>query len=389
MKIALVGARLPRHPWVQARAPILLASHLAQRGHDVTLLCDTIEEAPQAEPANVVAFTDYSPASPERPVAFSRWARAQLDTLDPDVILSTTRLVPGHALMPVEPSASAWWEQARARGPVSFVIDVLKHTGALWEALVEARSARKAKGTVRQLWAIGPWETRRLTPGAHRLGLEPTDIGLFNELDPPSADERQSLRADLRARLDIPEGAFVVLIGGDALSPRAITTILDGLAATADNITGLISLRASSAADREATRAGCRDRLRVVGRTARLDALLAAADLVATGDPGTAPSGTWGVTRTISAALAMNLPTLAEASPATALARSVEPTAQAWRTAVEAAANTPHDPTNTRPTLEAFIDSVESRLLELAQPTKSPPTVTEPRQPADQASRDR
>lgn len=350
--VLMLASRLERHAWTHGALVARLTRALAERGREVTLLCDAAEDV-EMFGCHVRARRPFEHNQAEQPAATSRWlartAGSRNESARDDLVtLSLTRLVPGEVWMPLDQSVEALLEDELAsRSLLSRGMWLARHWGALAARAIE-REAAQREGCVRRVLAFGPAAAATAARRWVRLGGRVRDVGFAAMVEPATGEREARLRAEVRARLHVNPSRRVVLVslmrtaGADWEAFLGAVARITAPEVRAGNAPVIVAMARDAYAMHEAAcRAGCQRALRIVGQTARVEALLAAADAAAaplSARPDAFRAGATG--RFVADAIRAGRPVLAAATASGADMLQhcgvetpglvVEPSAEAW-----------------------------------------------------------
>ncbi len=340
MKILLLADFAERHPWSPTAWAVGLAHTLHDRGHDLLVACDGADDPDDFAPMPVLVRDERRTARHAHPLRFARWAGAVRARHADRACVSLTHFSPGDLWIPLGPSTMASLRaniMLRRSSPGSMAAYLADRPWLAHAALAErrARAVAGRTGAVRGALNV---PAGALPDG--RMGL-----GFASRLPPPDAARDAGLRAHTRRTLCLHEDEIVILLSGIHLDRPGLHEFLAGATGAGARPMVVAPAYRGYRLHRAAERAGMGDRVRLVGATARMDALFAAADLAVA--PFAAPSGiTTG--RFVCDAIRSARPVLARAdapgaelialAPETRPGALVpDPTPEGWRQALDAA----------------------------------------------------
>lgn len=287
MNLLVIAGRLSRHRFGSSGTVAPVVDALGARGNRVRLVCASVD-VPDMFPAveRVEAFGPHTTSATDWPLGFARWARARARATPSDAVLSFSRVVGGDVWFPVEPSAAAWFGRARSAKSVrGLAYACVRHHGFARAMVVESfRRTPLTHGGMapRAIVAVGPTcrgeAVRLLTPA----GLDDAVVQapFFSTLGPLNHDDRADLRRRVRGVLGLDPEARVLF----AAAPMAAGRELDDLFRALADVDArrapvlIVACKESFALHTRAVKLGADARVRFVGRSARPDAMLAAAD---------------------------------------------------------------------------------------------------------------
>lgn len=281
MHIAIITERLETLPEEISASSAAVAGALAGRGHRIDVICDTVESRTLlAGTARITARRGVKGRMNRQPIAFASWARRYAPTLGVQATISFTPVAPADLWFVGTPLGREALRQEIAR---------LGRFGGLlhyrvWH-LARAIAARRAR-TPGDSAILAAQDRRAAARAATHLRVDPGRITLIpraSGLIPPPADERDRIRREVRAVLDIPDDAVALLFSATRSNGPAAREIIDGFALALERtgrpcVLVILGSRQVHATVRS-TRLGCCDAIIPIGWTGRLDALLAACDV--------------------------------------------------------------------------------------------------------------
>lgn len=340
MNLLLLADYAERHPWSPTAWAVDLAHALQARGHGVVVACDGADDPGDFAPMRVLVRDERRTARHAHPLRFARWAGAVRARHEDRACVSLTHFAPGDLWIPLGPPTIAALRAnllLRRSSPGSMAAYLADRPWLAHAALAERRAgvAAARAGTLRGA----------LNAPAGPLPDGRTGLGFASRLPPPEEERDARLRAHTRRTLGLHERDRVILLSGIHLDRGGLHEFLSGAAAAESRPVVVAPAYRGYRLHRAAERAGMADRVRLVGATARMDALLAGADLAAA--PFAAPAGiTTG--RFVCDAIRAGRPVLARAdAPGAELVALApgdrpgalvnDPTPQGWRGAIDAA----------------------------------------------------
>ncbi len=340
MKCLLLADYAERHPWSPTAWAVDLAHALHAGGHDVVVACDGADDPGDFAPLRVLVRDERRTARHAHPLRFARWAGAVRARHADRACVSLTHFAPGDLWIPLGPPTVAALRAnllLRRSSPGSMAAYLADRPWLAHAAFAErqARTAAARSGTIRGA----------LNAPAGPLPNGRTGLGFASRLPSPDAERDAGLRAHTRRTLALHEHDRVILLSGIHLDRPGLDEFLAGAAAAESRPVIVAPAYRGYRLHRAAERAGMGERVRLVGATARMDALFAAADLAAA--PFAAPAGiTTGrfVCDAIRAARSVLARSDAPGAELVALAPESrpgalvsEPTPEGWRRAIDAA----------------------------------------------------
>lgn len=297
MRILVVADFVRPEPWRQERWTPAIVHALHRRGHDTSLACPGAHDPDEFSPSRVYLHRPSSTRSQTRPLAFARWVRRL--PVERDVTLSLSPFVAADVWMPLGPMPREILRWIlRSPNVIRTGMELLSYPYLLSSALGQARAA------------ASPIVRRRLSVGCAPPGF--VSLGHASCIEPPPPEATLDLRRRTRSILRIdPADRVLALSGTHPERPgmdeffRAVES-LDFRDAARLLITG----RAPHTMERACARAGVLDRTIIVGPTARMDAILAAADVAVCAGRARSP---WTTARFAADALRMGIPVIARA----------------------------------------------------------------------------
>jgi hypothetical protein len=281
----LIVAEYPRClPTSPARWVGLIAGQLERRGHGVQLALDGTDDAGLTGRFRTSLFRPLRTHLGAEPRSFARWASRQMP--EADVCLSLTGIVRGDVTLALEPRASrAMLRLARGLKPHSAILEIGHRPWLPLVALAERRPT-----PIRRAPGVAP--VRASFGGDQSTGVR--GLGFASRFDPPDASSpappdssSDPLRAHARGLLGIPHSARAVLwwsLRGSGAQMAEFSRALAPIMARERDLHFIIA-HADLPALRALPAGLDASRLRVLGGTEQVAALVRAADLVAAG-PG-------------------------------------------------------------------------------------------------------
>lgn len=291
MRVVILAGRLPRHPWASSASVLHIARALAQRGHDIELICQALDDARALEGVGRVrTFEAFTTGASLFNIHFPRWARTQIARTPHDASLSFTHRLAGTVWCPLDADGASWLAHVRGtKGSLGRVGSVVRHGGAIADAARQRARPVPSGPPVARVVAVGPASARaaRETLGAS-VTQRVIEAGITSRLTVPNdatlADLRSRTRSLLGIALDTPS-ILVSLMSGHGAH---IDPLLHALARAPDQpdqpAPALIALTPEPVRlHTHALRAGgdCADRVRIVGTTQDMLPALAACDAAA------------------------------------------------------------------------------------------------------------
>ncbi len=306
MRLLVVDEYVTRHAWTPGRWTRAIARSLDERGHDVTVLLDGLEDVDCFGRARLDVRRPIRHRLARDPLAFATWVRRTTGDLRPDATLSLTWLAEGDVWAPlgertIDEVKRIW----TTSNPLSAALETA-HRPWLIGALRAETVALRRGGKIATLASVssGTWKD------CERLGPAST-------LEPPPPDESGSLRARVRSMLSVAQGQRVLLCSGVHLNRPGLLPMMRGLRRVRHGWSGdtpppvlVVFGDMPHAIVGVARRAGVGAGVRAMGTTERMDAALCACDLAVAplGGTGGGASG-----RFIADALRMGRPVVCDA----------------------------------------------------------------------------
>lgn len=320
MRIELIIEYARELPWSPSRWGVDICGGLAERGHDVTVLCDGADDPEEFREVGASELVVRRPLRTVRgrdPRGFARWIEARPRT---GLRLSLSRLVAGDVWLPIGPPARVDARKlVSRRNPASIAMDVLHEPWIPAAVLQERRAAAERESSI-------------------TLEIGDARIGFASRLDGTASGE---MRRRVRERLGIGPDQFVLVASAVHLEREGTRSMVEGLARRAragDRLVALFAGRDAWSASRVGVETESADLVRPVGSTTQMGALFAACDAAVA--PGDGEIGATG--RFVADAVRMGRPVLCgSGAPGAALvtgARGIvvsEGTAEAWERAFE------------------------------------------------------
>lgn len=320
MHLALVTERVPASPWHAEHLAAALVAALAGRGHRMDLICESFDDDRLAVPPGVTVHPRRGCClrSATRPWALRDFARARLQALGPEATLSLTRLLPAPVWMPIIPSASTAAGRAlRLRGFEPMVREARALPLTATKGLLET-FARGDHYGVRRLLAFGPRAAEAARTELPLYRDRVADVGFLPLTTRPDEARRADLRTRLRRAVQIDPDATVILLSAplgmqrDLAGPLEAAAHLYRQAGRRAPVLIIASMDPYAVHD-AALRVEAQQVVRLAGVTARPEALLCAADLVAAWCRGPLHAFAAGsASRLIAESLSFGLPVLAD-----------------------------------------------------------------------------
>lgn len=282
MRVLVFSEFVRRMPWSSDAWVGDLVCGLCERGHEVTVACDGAEDASVFGPAQVLMRQPGRTHIGRRPLAFRRWAERVRGACPHDAVLSLTHLIGGDVWCPVGPSSWPEYRTVVLARPLASLAMEAAHRVWIGSAVVsERRASEEARRAGVRACVIG---CGRAVPGARPLGYA-SRIGA-------GMADRPDLRAQMRSMLAIGPDRPVVLVSGVHPYRAGLSSMLEGLTrccrgmGEGESPLLLVVGRNGHSVERAASRVGCGERVRLLGPTGRMDAAMAASDLVVSPSPG-------------------------------------------------------------------------------------------------------
>ncbi|MDX1683376.1 MAG: glycosyltransferase family 4 protein, partial [Phycisphaeraceae bacterium] len=222
MKLALVIERLDPGGGGAERSTCQIATELARRDHDVTVLAGRAEgDLASLEPVKVVGSPAGDTRSGGQLRAFVRWAEDQINQGDYDVSLGMTTMVAADVIQPR--SGTVIETQARnlamrSSAPARWLKRCLLAVSPKQRVLRQLEHRAISGGSVRRFASLSEYVTRQLVEhygvDRDRIDLVP-NAAVIPQL---SAEEASAARQELRARENIGEDQMAFLFA--AFNPR-------------------------------------------------------------------------------------------------------------------------------------------------------------------------
>ncbi len=310
MTTAIVAEYIRRVPWDHGRWAVDIARAIAQRGEPVILICDAIVDRRHLEGAGDITLIERHPgrtARERQPTRFQRWAFDRLDALAPHATLSLSRLVPAGLWIPVDPpSAAAFSREVVSVSPATLLLEAASRPWIADAIRAERRAKRLARASGVRRCSIAPRpDSEDDARAAHTLGVASTLT---------HASGSRDLRRRLRERLNLAESRPVLLcslVDRPVSSARSLLEAVARSRRSAGPPAVLILTREPIRVHRLASALGALTRVRILGATARMDAILCACDALVL--PARAAHAT---ARLAADAIALHTPVLAVAGAA-------------------------------------------------------------------------
>lgn len=294
--IALTCATLHDHAGRQA---VALASHLAQHGHKVSLVCHLPDRPKGLDPRVEVHGPSSLPSLMSlRLLKAHRYTIKALNALTPDVRVSMLTTVPGDVVV-VCNGTVARLQRAHVQAQPTLPRRAARMGLMLLPSRLFARWLEKralSAPTLKTLVALSPRLVARLASDEQRDGVEVIGASPMPVDETIEPGEGAAVRRRLARGLSIDEAArWLVMpfdsaeLGGVEAMIRAFKPLVDG------GVDAVLLLAGPSRYTHLAwiAQLGLRSRVRFVGQTDRMAELMAASDLVV--QPTAYDPGGWGV----------------------------------------------------------------------------------------------
>lgn len=271
MKLLLFAEYVRRAPVSVSRWAVDIARAMRDRGHEVVAACDGIEDRALFEGFDLRVFRPERRHLSANPFPFIRWAAALRESVAHDRSLSLTPLIAADFRLPVGSSAAETMRGLfRAKTPLGAALEFVHSPFLPGAAFAESMNEGG----------------RRLAFGLTHHDPRTTPIGFASRFDSPDPDLVGLLRMRTREMLGIDPDRVVLLASVVHPERTGLRAFLRGFGAMLRERPGrsplaLIAGRSGESIARAAAEAGCLASVRILGRTDRMDALLAACDLAA------------------------------------------------------------------------------------------------------------
>lgn len=267
MRVLLVTEFVRVMEWSPSVWAGVICRGLLDRGHEVTLLADGVEDVrafhSAGRSAALVVRRPTRIARTRDPLGFQRWARAEMGRRGESVGLSLTRLAPAAVWMPTEPpSRDEFLGSVRSGSAATVVLEALARPWILSALRAERRAMRMA--------------------GA--MGTSPRGHEPASALAPLGPDARERARTSVRTRLGLEQTHVVVLISAMDSHWSTLRGFLGGMAqlksASKDRrVCAIVLSREAHSIGLLAERLGVASRVRLMSGTIRMPELFAASDV--------------------------------------------------------------------------------------------------------------
>lgn len=293
MRVLVISGRAARQPWTHGGLAARICSGLASRGHAITLACQSLDDpALFAACRQTTAFAPFDQTATDWPHGFPAWARGRRRAHAHDVSLSLSRVAAADVWLPLEPSGRAFaYRLWHTHGIKSLAIAGARHNGALraWAADAFFGAPRTTDvNPIRRVIAVGraSGEAARLLHTVRGLGEGVVRAEPFSMVEPRDAAAVAALRHQTRGLLRIEPDRLVVLVSAPLPVGTTLDSLLLGVAERAARDPPRAPVLLALAKDcvalhTRAIRCGAASHTRILGLTERIDAALAAADIVA------------------------------------------------------------------------------------------------------------
>ncbi len=279
MRIVMAFEHVRRFVGAHAQMVTELSRRLVQRGHEVSIICDTVTDPDLYPDLHFIARRPFQTGASHRPWLLHRWSRRIVADLAHDVVISFHAAIPGDVLVPTfgfspgpDRQPSRGWRSAVGRvdprRSVSRAVSSatrrdrrLRYVVALSDAMADS------------LLAAVPTVSRvlRRVPGA-------------SPIEPPGdAGRAEALRVETRSILNLEPEQVVFLWAAKLPGFKGGAAVLKAFAETL--ATGHPNARLVMACEDPwplhdlAVDLDCDDEIRLVSRTREMERLLAAADI--------------------------------------------------------------------------------------------------------------
>lgn len=279
MRLIIAFEHIRRFVGAHAQVVTELSQRLGRRGHEVTIVCDTVTDPVLYPDLHIIARRPFQIGGSHRPAMLHFWANRIIDSLENDLVLSFHPAIPGDVMVPT----------------FGFDFGPDRNRRGGWRGLVHAIDPRwivsrwighraRRNGRVRCVAALSEVMAEALLDAAPQIEPMLRIIPGASPIEPP-ADEavRHAMGEETRAtlRLDPPDRVFLWA----AKSPYQ-----KGGAAVLHAFSEVVALGHPSARlimacedpwtlHDLAVDLNCDDRLRLVSRTREMEHLLCAADI--------------------------------------------------------------------------------------------------------------
>lgn len=294
MRILLIAGWVSRQPWSEGRFVADLALAFADRGHQVHLAADAVEDRSmfrRPPGAGDIAISTRRPFrdNPTRPAAGVRRFAADLAARTPhDAAVSLTRFVPASVWMPIDFGAWAWLGHiSRNSTPIRMAMKVPRNLALPAALFAEARAhgLYTPAGSVQRLLVFGRQAAADAALALPDIAGRIIDAGIVSRFDTPRPAALADLGLRTRRALGITPDRRVLLLSLPWSISRAdeeLAAFLAGAAELEDRSPLIIALaRDAFALHRAAIRQYADPAMLILGRTARIEDALAACDAAA------------------------------------------------------------------------------------------------------------
>lgn len=279
MHIVLAFEHVRRFVGAHAQVVTELGQRLVRRGHDVTVICDTVTDPHLYPDLQLIARRPFQMGASHRPWLLHNWAKRRLGDLDHDVAISFHAAIPGEVLVPTF-GFSPGPDKSSGRGPRALVNHL--DPRRLVSGLVGRRTRRCRE--VRCIVALS--DTMREALLASVKGIEHMirRVPGASPVEPPPAQPAAAQwRSDTREILGFEPNHVVFLWAAKLPASKGGAAVLKAFSETVK--LGHPDARLVMACEDPwplhdlAVDLDCDDEIRLVSRTREMERLLAAADI--------------------------------------------------------------------------------------------------------------
>ncbi len=305
MRLILAFEHVRRFVGAHAQVVTELAQRLGRRGHDVTIVCDTVTDPALYPDLHFIARRPFHVGGSHRPALLHFWARRIIESTPHHLVLSFHPAIAGDVMIPMfgfdfgpdRVRRGGWRSAAHAFDP--------RRIESRWIG----RRSRRDRG-VRCIAALSEWMRESLLDAAPEVEGILRLVPGASPIEPPAEEAAQRvLGAETRAILRLDPTDIVFLWAAKAPHQKGGAAVLRAFSEVA--ALGHSAARLIMACEDPwpmhdlSVDLDCDERLRLVSRTREMERLLAAADI------GVMPAGRSMLGRFVWECLAFGVPVIA------------------------------------------------------------------------------
>ena len=285
MRIAVVIESFDPRAGGNERSTAQILDELSRRGHDVTLITGAIKRNDEPEGIETIRLSKRKRSSAARLLRFSRWARQKLDEGRYDTSLSVTMAVPARVVQPRGGTIRETLNRniaLRGGGLPSLKKKIELAVNAKQQLLLRMERRTLADPTVHRVVALSGYVVRQLREHYDYPDDKIAVIPNAAVMPPVDDAQRAAWRAAIRRGFGVADGEVAYLFAAQNPALKGFKTLLHALAAVRERGVPAVVLLAGNFAYAEHKRvveAGLRSAVRVIGQTAHMQELYAAADV--------------------------------------------------------------------------------------------------------------